>query len=219
MKNIQKVLSCLGILALAVFVMNPVSAGQAFGGYSGLLLTPTAEALSQGEMSLGIYGVDADGGDVTVYAGTVGLAKGIEVGYDRVKPDGSSGEDYFNAKYRFAPETNPTIAVAVGVLDIFDEVDSSPYVVLGKTISVMEEPAFGEVDALRVTVGVGSGRLDGVFGGVSAVLGQRLTLMGEYDTENVNFGARFAISDEFRLHAALFDGDNFGYGLSWNKRY
>ena len=220
MKNLRGLLTCLGLLGLMACALTPATAAQSFFGYTGLIRTPTTDALSQGQYSLGVYSLNMDAGpDATVYAGTVGLAEGFEVGYARLKADRTDGKDYFNAKYRFNPATIKDITVAAGVIDIANESDSTPYLVVSKSISTLEEPAFGEIDALRVNVGIGGGAMDGLFAGVSAVLGQRLTLMGEYDTNDVNFGARFAINDQFRLHGAVMSGSDVGLGLSWNKLY
>jgi hypothetical protein len=208
----------LGLLGLMTCALTPAMAAQSFFGYTGLIRTPTTDALSQGEFALGVYALNMDNGpDSTVYAGTVGLAKGLEAGYTRIKTQHVDGNDYFNAKYRFNPASNPQITAAVGVIDITDENDTTPYLVLSKSISTMEEPAFGEIDSLRVNLGVGGGGLDGIFGGVSAVLGKRLTLMGEYDTNDFNFGARLAITEQIRLHGAVMGGSDVGLGLSWNK--
>lgn len=50
--------------------------------------------------------------------------------------------------------------------------------------------ANGEITGVRAHIGIGGGQLDGPFIGASAVLGDALTLMAEYDTNDVNLGAR-----------------------------
>jgi hypothetical protein len=137
-----------------------------------------------------------------------------------VKPEDESGETYLNAKYRFSSETAEGPAVAAGVIDFTDEVDTTVYVVLGKMLGHGSGSSHGGISSPRVHFGVAGGQLDGVFGGVSAVLAQRVMLMVEYDTADVNIGARLALSDEIRAHVGTFDGfDDIGVGLSYNKSY
>ena len=218
MKNLRMLLTCLGLLGLMAYALTPAMAAQSFFGYTGLIRTPTTDALSQGEFALGLYSLNIkNGNDATVYAGTIGLAPGFEAGYTRYAVKHSDGKDYFNAKYRFNPATLKDITIAAGVIDITGESDATPYLVLSKSISTMEEPAFGEIDSLRVNLGVGGGSMNGIFGGVSAVLGKRLTLMLEHDTNDFNYGARLAITNELRIHGAVMSGHDVGLGISYNK--
>jgi len=202
------------------FALTPATAAQSFFGYTGLILTPTTDTLPQGGYALGAYSINREHGpDSMVYAGTVGLPQGFEVGYNRLKTEHQDGRDYFNAKYRFTPATIPGIAVAAGVLGIANNETASPYLVVSKSVSVADEASFGEINALQVNLGVGGGNLDGIFGGVSAVLGKRLTLMIEHDTNDFNYGARFALTNELRIHGAIISSNDVGLGLSWNKLY
>ncbi|HUW09338.1 MAG TPA: hypothetical protein VM537_06375, partial [Anaerolineae bacterium] len=78
--------------------------------------------------------------------------------------------------------------------------------------------ARGDITSPQVHLGIGGGQLDGIFGGVSAVIADRLALMLEYDSEDINWGARLAVTDEIRVHFGAFDGlDDIGLGLSFNK--
>lgn len=220
MKNLRGLLTCLGVLSLMASTLTPATAAQSFFGYTGLILTPTTDTQPQGGYALGAYLLNPEHGSTSmVYAGTYGLAQGLEIGYNQLKTEHQNGMDYFNAKYRFAPATSPDIAFAIGVLGVANNETASPYLVASKTVSVADEASFGEINALQVNVGVGGGNLDGIFGGVSAVLGKRLTLMIEHDTNDFNYGARLALSNEFRLHGAIIAGNDVGLGLSWNKSY
>jgi hypothetical protein len=66
-----------------------------------------------------------------------------------------------------------------------------------------------------VHVGLGSGQLDGLFGGVSARIGDRVSVMAEYDGNQINLGARLPIARNVEVTAAALDGlSDFGVGVS-----
>jgi len=208
-------------LFLAGLITLASSAGTAapsFFGYTGLVAVPTADALDRGEYNLGAMLLNVEeGADSHVYLANAGLSDALEVGFIRFKPEGATGETLINAKYMFRAETAGNPALAVGVIDLTDETNTGTYVVLSKSLGGEAKTALGEITSPRVHFGVGGGRLDGIFGGVSATLGDRFLLMAEYDSKNVNFGARLAITPEIRIHGALLDGDDVGTGITFNK--
>lgn len=206
------VLSLMGGQALAA---------PSFLGYTGLMRVPTADALNQKDYNLAAFALNLEeGGDSNVYAANLGVAQGLEVGFARVKPEEGSGETYLNAKYRFSAETAEQPAVAAGVADFTDEIDTTVYVVMSKAFGHGYQTSLGEITSPRFHVGVGGGMLSGVFGGVTAVVGDRLMLMVEYDTDDVNVGARLALSTEIRADVGFLDGfDDVGIGLSYNKSF
>lgn len=215
--------SLLLVLALGAIAATAATATAApsFFGYTGLVGVPTADALDKDDYNAAAFTLNfEEGADANVYCGNLGLADGLEVGFTRVRPDEGEGETYVNAKYRFSPETESRPAVAAGVVDFTDEVDTTVYVVLSKSMFGSYETQLGEVTGPRIHFGVGGGQFDGVFGGVSAVLGERLMLMVEHDSYEINFGARLALTSEVRVHFAGLDGlDDVGLGISFNKSF
>lgn len=214
--------TCLTLLCVLVGASVFVGAAQAapsFFGYTGLVAIPTADSLNKEEYNLAAFAVNVDeGADYTTYAANLGIVPNLEVGFARIKPDEASGETWINAKYTFAPETGGNPAIAGGVIDFTDETDATAYIVLSKSFGHSVRTSLGEITTPRFHIGVGGGQFDGVFGGVSATLGDRFTIMAEYDSEDVNWGARLALSDEIRVHFGGFDGlDNVGLGISFNK--
>lgn len=209
---------CIAILA-AMLLPGLASAAPSFLGYTGLVVIPTADALDRGEYSAAAYAVDLESSsDSNVFAGNVGLAEMTEIGFTRIKPDGSDAETFINAKHAFRVETETHPGMAAGVIDVTDEVESTAYVVMSKAISRGGgSNRYGDVTAPRIHFGIGGGQLSGFFGGISASLGDRLLLMAEYDSSNINFGARLAITAEIRAHAALLDGDDLALGASFTK--
>jgi len=206
----------IGLVVLAALVQGAAlaMAAQSFFGYSGLIGIPTTEVLSPASASLGGYWLHSNGGSsASVFAAEAGVFPGLEVGLSVIKPEHFDSETAFNAKFRVIPETLVTPGVAVGVFDVGSNLDTTAYAVVGKSLSV---PGASSLASASAYLGfAGGGGVDGVFGGLSATVGNKLTLMVEHDTNDVNFGARFAITDQFRLHAALLGGDNLGVGVSF----
>ncbi len=216
-RRISLCLSC-ALLILTVCI-GTATAAPSFFGYTGLIRIPTADSLDKDEYNAGAFAINVDeGADFTVFAANLGLIPQLEVGFARVKPDEASGETWLNAKYTFAQETEKNPALAGGVVDLTDETDTTAYLVASKSFPRQYRTSLGEIASPRIHVGVGGGQLDSVFAGVSATLGDRFTLMAEYDSNDFNWGARLALADEWRVHFGGFDGlDDVGLGVSFNK--
>ncbi|HUT74762.1 MAG TPA: hypothetical protein VM221_08010 [Armatimonadota bacterium] len=208
------------IVLVAMLLVQAAAAAPSFRGYTGLLLLPTGDTLDLNEFNLAWFNVDLTGGDQNAYAANLGLRDGLEVGVLRSKVEMAEAETMLTAKYRICPETDKHAAVAVGVLDPTDEVDSTMYVVASKIVAGHVRVFDGEITNLRVHLGIGAGQIDGAFIGGSATLGDRLMLMAEYDTHDTNLGARLNIGYGFRAHAGWFnDLNDVGIGLSYNKMF
>jgi len=213
---------CVLLMVVVLSLLGgPALAAPSFLGYTGLLRVPTADALNEKDYNLAAFALNLEeGADSNVYAANLGVAKGLEVGFARVKPEEGSGETYLNAKYRFSAETAEQPAVAAGVADFTDEIDTTVYVVMSKAFGHGYQTSLGEITSPRFHVGVGGGMLSGVFGGVTAVVGDRLMLMVEYDSDDVNVGARLALTSEVRADVGFLDGfDDVGVGISYNKSF
>jgi len=211
-------LCVVGLLAASV---APGMAAPAFPGFTGLLLIPTADVLTQGDWNAAIFAINLEeGADANNYCANLGVASTLEVGFVRVKPEDDSGDTLLSAKYQFLAETAASPAVAVGIYDLTDEVDATVYVVASKAFGQCYQTHFGEITSPRFHVGVGGGQLSSFFGGASAALGDRLLLMVEYDSDDINAGARFALNDEWRAHFGFLNGfDDVGLGVSYNKGF
>ncbi len=71
--------------------------------------------------------------------------------------------------------------------------------------------------------------MSGLFAGASAFIGNRVELMAEWDSEDVNAGLRIRITPEFTVHAGSFNltdqqdrfstAASFGVGASFNAIY
>lgn len=198
-------------LIVGLVVGAPASAAPSFLGHTGLLLTPTADALDAREWNLTFHHISDN---ANIAAGTVALAAGLEVGGVWFDPDVRGADSKFtaHAKYRILPETPTGVALAVGWWDIADEIDSTPYGVVSKRLTnVGRFP-------LRGHVGLGGGTFDGVFAGVDLPVANNLLLMAEWDTEDLNAGIRLGLPMGFRIDAGVVSED-FGIGASYNARF
>jgi hypothetical protein len=206
------------VIAVLVVAAGPTAAwgSSSLLGPTGLLLIPTADSLGATQWNVGGSWLTSDTEDVAALYANVGLGiKGLEVGASWVNPEDADAEVLVNAKFLLPQPVPLKLSLAVGVIDITDQVDSTPYVVFSHMIGggvVLREGAFS---APQVHVGIGGGQLDGIFGGISAKLSDRFDVMAEYDGDNLNLGAKLPLSANVQVTAAALDGlDDFGVGVS-----
>ena len=177
----------------------PVYAAPSVNGSTGLINTPTADVLQEGQFAVGYYHLK-DGGVGTF---NMNLTGKLEVGAAGFRYDSQSGRQdhtYVNAKYGLVPETVLTPGVAVGVEDIADLDKRTAYVSASKTLP------FG----FRLHAGVGNGRYDGVFASLEKTISPlglltgnnvfpATTLIAEWDGNDMNYGARMAVVPGLKL--------------------
>ena len=194
-----------------------------YRGYTGLMLVPTADALNQGDFNGGLFFEDVASGVVNDYIANYGIIDGLEVGIDRFQFNNDVNADTFiNAKYRVLPETDQRPALAVGIIDLTDEEETTAYFVVSKSVSTPVRCWEGEVLNPRIHIGFGGGRLSSVFAGGSAYLGERFMVMAEWDSRDVQAGAKFRITPSLTVDAGFFDivdRGTFGVGVSFSKYY
>lgn len=212
MKHSGKVSSYLIVVLVLAAVSSQVAAAPAYFGYTGLMLTPTADILKTGGFGFGAVYLTGDSNDTTFLSANVGLLNTLEVGGAWVSPEHGDSSGIINAKLAVLEENAVSPGLSIGVSDITNEIDMTPYVVLSKALLLNSTNRW----APRAHIGFGGGHLDGLFAGLSATVNDRTQVMVEYDTNDVNFGVQFAAADRLRLHAGLVSGDRLGLGLSYN---
>ncbi|UCC67433.1 MAG: hypothetical protein JSV79_09895 [Armatimonadota bacterium] len=210
---------CFLAFAAILLFAGPLMAAPSFRGYTGLVAVPTADTLDEGDYNAAIFTLDLEEGvDSNVFAANLGLAEALEIGFAHFDPERGSGETFINAKYRFAPETAERPAFAAGVVDFTDEVDTTVYIVITRSLAEPYQMDLDQIVAPQLHLGIGGGQFDGLFAGLSAVVGERLTIMIEYDSDDINLGANLPLNDEFIAHFAILDAfDDIGLGISYNK--
>lgn len=201
----------LGISCVLLLVAAPVFAAPSINGSTGLINTPSADVLREGEFSLGYYHLK-DGGVGILNAN---VAPNLELGIAGFRYDGQDNKNYVNAKFSLAPETVFTPGLAIGIEDIGNTDKRSAYAVASKALP------FG----FRMHLGAGSGRYNGVFAGLEKTLNPvrvitgnntfpATTLIAEYDGKYMNYGARMSITPGLKLDAGW--RNHHGYvGMSY----
>lgn len=230
MRNVQFIIgsgkcwlaATMGILLTGLMITACVAA-PSFRGYTGLVIIPTARVLDVGEYDFGFMVEDKGISHLNDIFVNYSPKQNLEVGVNAYQPASSDKRKaVINAKYLLAAETEEAASVAVGVIDLADQVNISPYAVATKSI-IRRAKVFGHSTvSLRGHAGFGFGDIDALFVGLSAYAGNRVMLSIEYDSHNVNLGFRFTPIKGLRLHTAILgstDTDHVGLGISYTKKY
>lgn len=206
----------LGVTVFALMVGGAAAwADPSLVGPTGLVTVPTADTLGILQWNVGGANVWADGGpDESVVYANIGLLPRLEVGFSRIEPEDGDAETLLNAKLRILGLPGK-VTLAVGAVDLTDQIDQSGYVVLTHDLGAGIISPKGQFAKPQVHVGVGGGQFDGLFGGVSLTVSGKADVMAEYDGEDVNVGVRWPIIPKVSLTAAALDGfDDLALGLS-----
>lgn len=194
--------------AMLVLLVLPVGvlAGTTVTGPSGLLTLPTADALTAGELSMAYHLEDGKGIGSLAY----GLTGSIEAGLLAGPQDPKLG---VHAKVVLSQEGTSLPGVAVGLCG------DSLYMVASKRLASA---------GVRGHVGVGTGRYDGLFLGVSKMLnpvtvdaglrdtGMPATLLAvEYIKGRFNVGVDVLLSPQIRIKVATENFNQVVLGVNF----
>ena len=210
------------VVAVLLLLVVPAWAQPAptFEGPTGLIFVPTADVIGMGEFNVGGALAQLEGVDANWISANVGLLPQLEVGATRMKPEGGDAETMVNAKFRLAQPTLTATTISVGAIDITDQVDRSLYAVLSHDLSVVTMLGGEDFTNPRVHVGIGGGQLNGLFAGAQITYDDKVELMAEYDTEDINLGARLLLSKTFKATVAALNGfSDFGVGAAFTSAW
>jgi len=194
--------------------MQPKVGSPSVLGPTGALITPTTQ-IDPKMYSVGYHWLN-DTFDALVSVNVAPIER-LELGATYIEPAaaGADHETVFNAKYALADEDDDSPALSVGVWDISDELDQTWYGVVSKTID-------GEVP-ITINLGGGTGDvLNGFFGSVILGLHDDVDFIGEYDSEEINFGLRVYPYDKITLDAYSVDNGidrEFGIGAAYTDAW
>ncbi len=183
---------CLASLALPAWAGESQSSPNV-DGVSGILNTPTAEVVQDGEavFTLGRSLVRSVLGRSNVvartYSATLGYLPGLEItarltDYPEVPDEGADLANFqdrsASAKYQFYKDDEWSLAA--GVIDLGGEsqLETSYY-------GVATYSGWGDV---QVSAGVGTEKFDGAFGSVRWQPVEYAALLAEYDSQDLNYG-------------------------------
>lgn len=200
MKKQMKLWGLAGMVALCTCATTVEAASPSYMGTTGSFMTPSAEVVSQGNVSLSYW--HSTDGDHKMGTVGFGIAPNVEVS---VAHQWSTDKaTIISGKYGLVKEGLAMPAVAIGLIDATDEWDQTVYMAATKNLP------FG----FKATIGYGNGMYDGVFGSVEKTIslipgGDDLfpatTLVVEYDAHDWNYGARLAIAAGAKLTIGRFD--------------
>ena len=211
---------CVVLVVLSLSAVGGVAdAAPSLLGPTGLVLIPSADTLGMTEFDIGVSGIRAnEGANQTIIYANAGILPGLEVGLSNDKLEHQDSEMLVNAKLRLFRPPLGRIALSAGMIDITDQIDRTSYIVLSHAVGAGIVTRVGPMTLPQIHIGIGNGRLDGVFGGVSTVVGRRVEVMAEYDGSRVNVGARVPLALRFSATVAALDGfEDFAAGVSFSS--
>ncbi len=190
-------------------------------GVTGILNIPSAESAEDGEVFFG-FGQNENrdrfaGNRQRNYFAGIGYLPGLEVcaryiEFPRIEEQvvpgfGTRKDRSVNIKYQFVCESCHKVSLAVGAYDVGGKarIESAAYFVGSKTLG-----------PLKVSLGFGSKRLSGVFGGAEFKLSNKIALLYENDRVDNNFGLRLTPDNHLNLVIGRVN-DDVGFGFSYVK--
>jgi hypothetical protein len=213
--RIKKAKLFLLVGILTALLINSVEAAPSVTGSTGMIRIPTADALPLGHFSAGYYYWQDRG----VAVGAMGLPAGFEVSASTPWNHGLADKWIVNAKYNLNQETLLIPAVSIGVEDVDGRERRSVYGVLSKGLPY----------GLRVHIGAGTGRFEGMFGAIEKVLNPTslrkkasgfpvTSIIVEMDGFKMNYGVRLRLARGLNLNSGWMGRDEKIYlGLTFTN--
>jgi hypothetical protein len=200
------------VAALGLALAGRASAAPSFFGPTGLLVIPTADTLAQRSWNVHVHAID----DLTTFGANFGLTKALEVGVSGATSHGNT-DALLNAKYTLLMESGKAPGIAIGGVDIADQLDLDPgfYVVATKSLSSLLGGQMSKYN-LRGHIGYGANSIfdDDIFGGLDLQVTPQVQLMAEWISGSFNFGGRIGLGTGIRAELGSYDGE-FGGGISY----
>lgn len=209
--------AALGItVTLLIAASVAAHARPSLVGPSGLIMIPTAEVLGMAQWNVGLATMQVEeGADENLLCANVGLIPNLEVGFTREDFKEGEAETLVNAKLALPLLLPGKISLAAGVVDLTDQVDRSVYVVASHTLGAGLVKVPGKMSMPQLHVGIGGGRFDGLFAGISAMVDRRVEVMAEFDGDDINFGGRWTVAPNLDATITALHGlEDFGLGLT-----
>jgi hypothetical protein len=186
----------VGITVLVLMVLVT----PAFSCYSGLLVIPTPDVVTEDEYSVELqydFQTPVESDTSATFVNTeIGIAKNLELGLDIDVSDSNDKVVLANGKYAFSLANHGKTQAAIGTSTFNSRFKSIPYFVTGT------EVPFG-----RIFTGVS--RSDGKsnwFVGMDHEVNSKTTLMADYTNGNENFwsvAANYQFTDNFGVLAGV----------------
>ena len=209
------VILCI-VIVCSNFICRYSWGAPSFQGYTGLLNVPSADVLDSGGYNLGFHNTDLDITIINAFCANYGAKVETltsEFGMLKWNPKNGASETLLNAKCRIKEQTAISPAIAIGIYDLTNEINSTVYVVVSKRFSLPSlKPSIHDLNG---HLGIGGGKLKGFFMGLDVAIDPKTTAIAEYDSEDINFGLRMNLLPNVFVDAALLDFGHLGFGISY----
>jgi hypothetical protein len=154
-------------------------------------------------------------------AANYGILDFIEVGGAFIDREGASNKAIANGKVTVLPQNFKNFEIGIGIIDALDAIGRTLYVV-GSADFIppnIDEPIAGTPPVgFKVHAGVGSGMFNNeLFAGAEMLFGNKFSLIGEWDTSNLNGAVRYSPNDHVRVQFGFMKTDLF-FGITGKFR-
>jgi hypothetical protein len=224
------------IVLISLLALCPASAAPSFLGYTGVLATPNTQLVGEDSVDLGIHSMpDASflmgSPTVTPFTATFGATDNVEITAAFISRSGGSGDDdfTFHLKYAVLNEPNDEVGLAVGLIDVLDQLGNSVpiYVALSKDLS----GKVANCGPVPLTIGLmfadeppplvsGTSSADEIqfFASATADIHEAVTALVEVLDDQLNFGVRFNVENDVHVDVGSMR-DEFVWGVSYHTMW
>ena len=186
-------------------------------GPTGLIKIPSAYVVAPKTFAISA----SFGRNIRVPAVNYGVVPYVEIGGAFVDRESADNKAIANAKVTILPSNFRWFEIGVGVIDAVDAVNQTAYFVASADLVPpnWDLPERGlETVGFKVHLGAGTGLFqEKIFGGMEALFNRRVSLIGEWDTEDVNAAVRFAPQDHVRIQIGV-QGKDIHFSVTTNFR-
>jgi hypothetical protein len=200
----MRTLLALGVAALAYSASfgqveprgeNPAIRVNTLLGPTGLITVPTSTTTRVERFQLGT----AFGKDIRTVSVNWGIFDSIEVGGAVVDRNNQNNKVIATGKVTIIPQNFEWLELGFGAIDPFDAINNTVYGMASVNVRVPTEAA-EQVVGLRLHIGYGTGIYrDKVIGGGEVFLGNRFSVVAEYNGVDTNAALRYVHDDALRL--------------------
>lgn len=189
--------------------------GNTLWGTTGLIYIPSAYTVGHKDFSFGAALSD----DFSTASVNYGFLQDIEFGVAYLNRSNNDNKVVGNAKIHIKPANFDQFELGIGVMDIAGAVEQTFYVVGSAVLIVPDIAADKGAIGLQVHGGVGTGYFsEKPFAGAELFFPKGWTLVGEWDSKNVNMGIRYEHNEEFFIQIGSYSKSAF-FKMAYTMRF
>ncbi len=178
---------------------NPIIRFNTLYGASGLITVPTSSTTRVERFQLGT----SFGKDIRTISLNWGIFESIEIGGTFVDRQNAANKIIATGKVTIIPQNFEWLELGFGAIDPANAIKRTYYGMASVNVSI---PQQGEARSLglRLHLGYGTGLFrDKVIGGGELFLGNRFSVVGEYNGRDSNGALRYVHDDSLRLQLGI----------------